>query len=58
MRENADLMKRFVAESLAKEVTELHEDQKAIAKKFGMLENFIVDALAKKLQNSTKTRKI
>ena len=42
MREDAKLMQKFVMESLKSEVTELHEDQKAIANKFSMLENFIV----------------
>ena len=57
MRENADLLKRFVAEHLVKEVSELHEDQKAMADKFSMLEEFVVEHLQLKLQNSTKTRK-
>jgi len=57
MRENAELMKRFVAESLVKEVSELHEDQKAIASKFAMLENFIVDALAKEIAEFHEDKK-
>jgi len=31
MRENANLLKEFVMQSLKKEVTELHEDQKVMA---------------------------
>jgi hypothetical protein len=50
-------MKRFVTESLAKEVSELHEDQKAIASKFSMLENFIVDALAKEIAEFHEDKK-
>jgi len=49
MRENAKLMKGFVMESLAKEVSELHEDQKAMATKFAQLEEFVVEALAKEI---------
>jgi hypothetical protein len=57
MRENADLMKRFVAESLAKEISELHNDQKAITKKFNMLESFVVDALAKEIAEFHEDKK-
>jgi len=49
MQENAGLLKTFVANSLAKEVKELHEDQKTVANKFKMLEEFIVDNLAKEI---------
>ena len=49
MRKNADLLKGFVVESLAKEVSELHEDQKVMAEKYGQLEEFIVEALAKEI---------
>lgn len=49
MRKNADLLKGFVVESLAKEVSELHEDQKAMAAKYGQLEEFVVEALAKEI---------
>jgi len=49
MRENAGVLKTFVANSLAKEVKELHEDQKTVANKFTMLEEFIVDNLAKEI---------
>ena len=49
MRKNADILKGFVVESLAKEVKELHEDQKAMAGKYGQLEEFVVEALAKEI---------
>ena len=49
IRENSNLMARFVKESLVKEVSELHEDQKTIASKFAVLEDFIVEQLAKEL---------
>jgi hypothetical protein len=57
MREDAALMQKFVMESLKSEVTELHEDQKAIADKFSMLENFIVDALAKEIAEFHEDKK-
>jgi len=49
MRENAQLMKGFVMESLKKEVLELHEDQKAMAEKYTQLEEFVVEALSKEI---------
>jgi len=49
MRENADLMKRFVSEQLAGEINELHNDQKHIAENFGKLQEFVVEALAKEI---------
>jgi hypothetical protein len=57
MRENAGLMKRFVTESLAKEVNELHEDQKAMAGKFSMLEDFVVESLAKEIAEFNEDKK-
>jgi len=57
MREDAKLMQKFVMESLKSEVTELHEDQKAIADKFSMFENFIVDALAKEIAEFHEDKK-
>jgi hypothetical protein len=57
MREDAKLMQKFVMESLKTEVSELHEDQKAIADKFSMLENFIVDALAKEIAEFHEDKK-
>jgi|TARA_B110000503_G_scaffold122834_1_gene187851 hypothetical protein len=49
MRENSKLLKGFVMESLKKEVSELHEDQKAMADKFSQLEEFVVESLAKEI---------
>ena len=57
MREDAELMQKFVLESLKSEVTELHEDQKAMSDKFSMLENFIVDALAKEIAEFHEDKK-
>tara|TARA_E500000081_G_scaffold104494_1_gene105847 strand:+ start:2315 stop:3412 length:1098 start_codon:yes stop_codon:yes gene_type:complete len=57
MRENADLLKGFVMEQLGKEVSELHEDQKVMASKFGKLEEFVVDALAKEIAEFHEDKK-
>lgn len=57
MRENANLLKKFVKESLVKEVSELHEDQKEMAKKFAVLEEFIVEQLAKELAEFQEDKK-
>jgi len=57
MRENADLLKGFVMESLTKEVSELHEDQKAMAQNFGKLEEFVVEALAKEIAEFHEDKK-
>ena len=45
----AKVMKEFVTRQLASEVRELHEDQVAMANKFGLLEKFVVEALAQEI---------
>jgi hypothetical protein len=57
MRENAALMKNFVMESLKQEVSELHEDQKAMAAKFAQLEEFVVEALASEIAEFHEDKK-
>ena len=57
MRENADLMKKFVVEQLGKEIGELHEDQKAMAGKFSKLEDFVVDSLSKEIAEFYEDKK-
>lgn len=57
MRENADLLKNFVMDSLGKEIGELHEDQKAMAGKFSKLENFVVDSLSKEIAEFYEDKK-
>jgi len=47
--QTAGVMKEFVTRQLAKEVRELHEDQVAMASKFGKLEKFVVEALAQEI---------
>jgi hypothetical protein len=49
MSQDAAVMKEFVTRQLASEVSELHEDQKAMASKFGTLETFVVEALAQEI---------
>ena len=56
-RENAELMQKFVMETLGKEVGELHEDQKAMADKFSQLEEFVVESLAKELSEFYEDKK-
>ena len=57
MRENADLMKSFVFETLGKEINELHEDQKAMSENFGKLEEFVVEALTKEIAEFYEDKK-
>jgi len=57
MRENADLMKSFVFETLGKEISELHTDQKAMAENFGKLEEFVVEALTKEIAEFYEDKK-
>jgi hypothetical protein len=57
MRENAKLLQNFVKESLVKEVSELHNDQKAMAKKFAVIEEFVVEQLAKELAEFQEDKK-
>ena len=57
MRENANLLKEFVMQSLKKEVTELHEDQKVMATNFAKLEDFVVDALSKEIAEFHEDKK-
>ena len=48
-KKTAGVMKEFVTRQLAAEVRELHEDQVAMASKFGTLETFVVEALAQEI---------
>ena len=48
-KEAASVMKEFVTRQLAKEVKELHEDQKQMELKFKTPENFVVEALAQEI---------
>ena len=57
MRKNATVLKGFVMESLKKEVTELHEEQKAMANNFSKLEEFVVDALANEISEFYEDQK-
>ena len=49
MQADAGIMKEFVLSQLSAEVSELHEDQKVMASKFGKLEQFVIEALAQEI---------
>jgi len=57
IREHSDMLDEFLKESLAKEVAELHEDQKLMAENFTKLEEFVVEALAKEISEFAKDKK-
>jgi hypothetical protein len=56
MKADTGVMKEFVTRQLASEVKELHEDQVAMANKFGTLENFVVEALAQEITEFFKDK--
>ena len=56
MSSDSKLMKEFVTRQLASEVRELHEDQVAMASKFGTLEQFVVEALAQEITEFYKDK--
>jgi hypothetical protein len=49
MKADAKTMEAFVLHTLKKELAELHEDRKSIAKNVAKIESFIVDSLAKEI---------
>jgi hypothetical protein len=55
-QKTAKVMKEFVTRQLAAEVRELHEDQVAMASKFGKLEQFVVEALAQEITEFYKDK--
>jgi hypothetical protein len=55
-QKTAKVMKEFVTRQLAAEVRELHEDQMAMASKFGKLEQFVVEALAQEITEFYKDK--
>jgi metal-responsive CopG/Arc/MetJ family transcriptional regulator len=57
IREHSSKLNDFVLKSLAKEVTELHSDQKVMAENFAKLESFIVEALAKEIADFYEDKK-
>lgn len=56
MNQDAAVMKEFVTRQLSSEVKELHEDQMAMANKFGALEQFVVEALAQEITEFYKDK--
>ncbi len=57
IREHSGKLNQFVIESLANEISELHEDQKAMASNFAKLEQFVVEALAKEIADFYEDKK-
>jgi uncharacterized membrane protein YdfJ with MMPL/SSD domain len=57
IREHSEKLNQFVLKSLAKEVTELHSDQKVMVENFAKLEEFIVEALAKEIADFYEDKK-
>jgi hypothetical protein len=49
MNKSSTAIKEFVTKQLVAEVKELHEDTTAMANKFSILENFVVEALAQEI---------
>ena len=56
MQAESSVMKEFVTRQLSAEVKELHEDQVAMASKFGTLEQFVVEALAQEITEFYKDK--
>jgi hypothetical protein len=56
MKQDTGVMKEFVTRQLSSEVRELHEDQMAMASKFGTLETFVVEALAQEIAEFYKDK--
>ena len=56
-RENADLLKGFVAENLASEIKELRADKKAMAESYAKLEEFVVESLAGEIAEFNEDKK-
>lgn len=57
VREHSEKLNEFVLNSLAKEVTELHNDQKVMAENFSKLEEFIVEALTREIADFYEDKK-
>lgn len=57
MRDHSDKLQNFVLESLAKEISALHDDRNAIGNNFDKLEEFIVSALAKEITDFQNDKK-
>ncbi len=57
MREHKDKLNSFVAQNLAKEIRELHEDQVAMASSFSKLEEFVIEALSKEISDFYNDKK-
>ena len=56
MSQDTAVMKEFVTRQLSSEVKELHEDQVAMASKFGKLEQFVIEALSQEITEFYKDK--
>lgn len=57
IREHSSKLNGFITETLAREIHELHDDQKTVAKNFSKLENFIIESLAKEIADFYNDKK-
>lgn len=57
IREHSSKLNSFIAEQLATEIAELHEDQKEMSLNFAKLEEFVVEALAKEIADFYEDKK-
>lgn len=57
IKEHSNKVNKFVSAALAKEIAELHSDQKTMAENFVKLEQFIVEALAKEIREFYEDKK-
>jgi hypothetical protein len=57
IREHSEKLNEFVMRKLAREISELHEDQKVMAENFVKLEQFVVEALAKEIADFYEDKK-
>src|SRR6056300_1419528 len=57
MRENANLLKGFVVETLQQEIKELHADKQAMAENYAKLEDFVVEALSSEIAEFYEDKK-
>lgn len=51
MREHAEVINKFITESLAKEVRDLHKDRSQVTENLGKLEDFILQQLAEEIKD-------
>ena len=57
MTKDSQVLEAFVIQNLAKELGEFQSDRQKVAENFAKLEAFVVEALAREIKSSQKTRK-